>query len=93
MTNRNRIRSVGALQARLTIPDALTLARLLSVPVLWIVALLRGPFWLGIGLSAASFTDVLDGQIARRSTAVLASTAGFGVNVTTVFIRSCLFGV
>ncbi|HEX5073007.1 MAG TPA: CDP-alcohol phosphatidyltransferase family protein [Gemmatimonadaceae bacterium] len=52
---------------RLTIPDALTLARLVSVPMLWIVALVWGPFWLGIGLAAAAFTDVLDGQIARRS--------------------------
>ena len=52
---------------RLTIPDALTVARLLSVPILWVVALAYGPFWLGIGLGAAAFTDVLDGQIARRS--------------------------
>lgn len=52
---------------RMTIPDALTLARLMSVPILWIVAFVSGPFWLGIGLAAAAFTDVLDGQIARRS--------------------------
>jgi cardiolipin synthase len=52
---------------RVTIPDALTLTRLMSVPILWIVAFVRGPFWLGIGLAAAAFTDVLDGQIARRS--------------------------
>ena len=52
---------------RLTIRDALSLVRLTSVPILWIVAFVRGPFWLGIGLAAAAFTDVLDGQIARRS--------------------------
>jgi cardiolipin synthase len=53
--------------ARLTIPDGLTLFRLMSVPILWIVALARGPFWLGIGLGVAAFTDVIDGPIARRS--------------------------
>jgi phosphatidylglycerophosphate synthase len=53
--------------AQLTIPDWLTLLRLLSVPILWIVAFVSGPFWLGIGLSAAAFTDVIDGPIARRS--------------------------
>ena len=51
----------------LTVPDWLTLLRLMSVPILWIVALARGPFWLGIGLSAAAFTDVIDGPIARHS--------------------------
>ena len=66
MTNQNRSRAAGTSGA-LTIPDALTLARLMSVPILWIIALVRGPFWLGIGLAAAAFTDVLDGQIARRS--------------------------
>lgn len=53
--------------ARLTVPDGLTLVRLMSVPILWIVALVRGPFWLGIGLGVAAFTDVIDGPIARRS--------------------------
>lgn len=52
---------------RLTVPDALTVSRLVSVPILWVVALVWGPFWLGIGLCAAAFTDVIDGPIARRS--------------------------
>ena len=53
---------------RLTISDWLTIARLVSVPILWIVAfLLRDPFWVGIGAAVAAFTDVLDGQIARRT--------------------------
>ena len=51
----------------LTVPDTLTLFRLVSVPFLWIVAVTCGPFWLGIGLSVAAFTDVIDGPIARRS--------------------------
>jgi phosphatidylglycerophosphate synthase len=37
------------------------------VPILWIVALVRGPFWLGIGVAVAAFTDVIDGPIARHS--------------------------
>lgn len=51
----------------LTVPDTLTLIRLVSVPFLWVVALVFGPFWLGIGLSIAAFTDVIDGPIARHS--------------------------
>lgn len=52
----------------LTISDRLTLIRLASTPILWIVAaVLRDPFWLGIGAAVAAFTDVLDGPIARRS--------------------------
>ena len=51
----------------LTVPDTLTLLRLVSVPFLWIVAFVSGPFWLGVGLSLAAFTDVIDGPIARHS--------------------------
>lgn len=63
MKSQNRGRDA----ARLTLPDALTLLRLMSAPILWIVALVHGPFWLGIGLGVAAFTDVIDGPIARRS--------------------------
>ena len=60
--------SPGARAAgRLSLPDRLTLVRLLSVPILWLVALLREPLWLGIGVIVAAFTDIIDGPIARRS--------------------------
>jgi phosphatidylglycerophosphate synthase len=52
---------------RLSLPDRLTLVRLVSVPVLWIVALFREPLWLGVGVIVAAFTDIIDGPIARRS--------------------------
>lgn len=48
------------------LPDALTRARLLALPLLWILALLRLPQALAIGAAAAAFTDVLDGMAARR---------------------------
>lgn len=51
---------------RLTPADYLTVARLLSVPVLWALALrLDSTVWLGIGLALAGITDVLDGPVAR----------------------------
>jgi phosphatidylglycerophosphate synthase len=63
---RRSLRVEGA--GRLTISDWLTLFRLVSVPILWIVALIwRDPFWAGIGAAVAAFTDVLDGPIARHS--------------------------
>ena len=49
-----------------TIPNQLTALRLFSVPVLWVLALLGHPVWVGIGLIAASITDVLDGWLSRR---------------------------
>lgn len=50
---------------RLAPADYLTLPRLLSVPVLWVLASLESTFWLGIGLALAGLTDVLDGPVAR----------------------------
>jgi phosphatidylglycerophosphate synthase len=49
-----------------TVPNQLTALRLASVPVLWVLALLGMPVWVGIGLIAASLTDVLDGWLSRR---------------------------
>jgi phosphatidylglycerophosphate synthase len=49
----------------LTPADYLTLLRLLLVPVLWVLAVLKLPFYLGIGLAVAGTTDVLDGPVAR----------------------------
>lgn len=48
------------------LPDALTRARLLALPVLWVLALLRLPEALAIGATAVAFTDMLDGMLARR---------------------------
>jgi cardiolipin synthase len=50
----------------MTVPNLLTLARLLAVP-LFLAASMRGNFTLAFGLFAgAAITDVLDGWIARR---------------------------
>jgi phosphatidylglycerophosphate synthase len=48
------------------LPNALTWARLLALPVLWALALLRMPEALAIGATAVAFTDLLDGWLARR---------------------------
>lgn len=52
---------------RLTPADVLTLARLLMVPILWVLALTVRSFYLGVGLAVAGLTDVLDGPVARRT--------------------------
>ena len=50
----------------LTIPNILTLARLVAVPV-FLVASFRGHYLLALALFiGAAVTDVLDGMIARR---------------------------
>ena len=48
------------------VPDALTWARLLSLPFLWVLALLRMPQELAVATTIAASTDLLDGFIARR---------------------------
>lgn len=48
------------------LPDALTMARLAAIPVLWILAFLGMREELAIGATAAAFTDILDGMLARR---------------------------
>ena len=48
------------------LPNQLTMLRLLLVPLLWGLALLRLRTPLGIGIAVAGLTDVLDGFIARR---------------------------
>jgi CDP-diacylglycerol---glycerol-3-phosphate 3-phosphatidyltransferase len=53
----------------MNIPNALTMLRIVAVPVV-VVALLgeipNGDLWAGIVFTAAAFTDGLDGWIARR---------------------------
>jgi phosphatidylglycerophosphate synthase len=47
--------------------NQVTALRLLSIPVLWALALLGHPAAVGIGAAAAGFTDVVDGRLARRT--------------------------
>ncbi len=50
-----------------TLPNVLTLGRILLVPVLVAALLAEAPDWVAAGVFAfASFTDALDGWIARR---------------------------
>jgi len=49
-----------------TLPNQLTASRLALVPVLWVLALLDQPVWLGVGVMVASITDMLDGYLSRR---------------------------
>jgi phosphatidylglycerophosphate synthase len=49
-----------------TVPNQLTGLRLLLLPVLWLLAVLGLPFWVGVGLALAGLTDVLDGYLSRR---------------------------
>jgi phosphatidylglycerophosphate synthase len=48
------------------IPNRISTARLLLIPALWVLALLRLPEALGIGVALVAFTDVVDGVLARR---------------------------
>ena len=50
-----------------SLSDRLTLSRLASVPLLWVVALSGREVWLGVGVLLAALTDVVDGPLARRS--------------------------
>lgn len=49
----------------MTPADVLTSARLLALPVLWVLALTDRAVALGIGLALAGLTDTLDGPVAR----------------------------
>jgi phosphatidylglycerophosphate synthase len=63
-----------------TLPNQLTALRLVLVPVLWGVALLGEPVWLGWGVLAASVTDMLDGWLSRRWN----QTSEFGARLDSV---------
>jgi phosphatidylglycerophosphate synthase len=52
---------------RPTPADALTILRLLAIPVLWVLAYGGRSVELGIVLALAGLTDVLDGPVARRT--------------------------
>jgi phosphatidylglycerophosphate synthase len=49
-----------------TLPNQVTLVRFLVIPILWVFALMRLPFYVGIGLILALGSDALDGHLARR---------------------------
>ena len=49
-----------------TIPNQLTMLRLLMVPALWALAILGKPVWVGIGVAVAATTDMLDGYLSRK---------------------------
>ena len=50
-----------------TLPDFITLSRLVLTPVLWVLALLGERPILGVLVAVAGFTDILDGFLARRT--------------------------
>jgi phosphatidylglycerophosphate synthase len=53
-------------QELVKLPNLFTLYRLLSVPVLWVLAILDYRVAFGIGFILAALTDSIDGYIARR---------------------------
>jgi cardiolipin synthase len=57
-----------------SLPNLLTLVRLLLVPAMWIFALLGMRSAIGFGMAVALATDFLDGPLARR----LGQTSEFG---------------
>src|SRR5687768_12902411 len=65
---------------RWSIPNLLSLLRLILVPTLWVFALLDLPKVVGFGLVVAAVTDVLDGQLARR----LGQTSSFGSKLDSI---------
>jgi hypothetical protein len=54
--------------------NQLTALRLLLVPLLWVLAVLGLPRYVGIGLIVSAVSDILDGVVARRSD----QTSAFG---------------
>lgn len=48
------------------IPNQLSIIRMALIPILWILAFLDEPYYLGILLFIAGLTDTLDGWIARK---------------------------
>lgn len=51
----------------ITPADVLTLTRLAMLPLLWALAYLELPVYLGVGVALAGVTDVLDGPVARMT--------------------------
>lgn len=57
-----------------TLPNQLTAARIVLLPFLWALALLKLPVLLGIGTTISFVTDILDGYLARK----LGQVSAFG---------------
>lgn len=49
-----------------TLPNQITAARLVLLPILWTLTLLKLPTLVGIGLLLSLSSDILDGHLARR---------------------------
>jgi phosphatidylglycerophosphate synthase len=47
-------------------PNPFTAARIIALPILWVLALLNWQPALGIGLALTALTDVLDGRLAKK---------------------------
>jgi cardiolipin synthase (CMP-forming) len=76
-----------------TIPNQLTAARLAILPVLWALALLDRPVFVGIGLIFSFVTDVLDGYLARRLGQVSDFGSRFDSLIDNILIPSALVWV
>ena len=49
-----------------TVPNQMTAARLVLIPVMWVLVWFKLPVYIGIGVFLSFMTDVLDGLIARK---------------------------
>lgn len=76
-----------------TLPNQLTAARLVLLPILWLLAALGMPVFVGIGLAASFVTDILDGYLARRLGQVSDFGSRFDSLVDNILIPSALVWV
>jgi CDP-diacylglycerol--glycerol-3-phosphate 3-phosphatidyltransferase len=73
-----------------TVPNQLTAARLILIPVMWVLAWLKLPIYIGIGTLASFVTDVLDGHIARKLNQVSESGSKFDSLADNLLLPSAL---
>jgi cardiolipin synthase (CMP-forming) len=73
-----------------TVPNQLTAARLVLIPVMWVLAWLKLPVYIGIGTLASFITDVLDGHIARKLNQVSESGGRFDSLADNLLLPSAL---
>lgn len=73
-----------------TVPNRLTAARLALLPVMWVLAWLGLPVWIGIGTLVSFVTDVLDGYVARRLNQVSEFGAKFDSIADNLLLPSAL---
>ncbi len=53
-----------------TLPNIITLCRLVAIPLVWVWAFQDKPTWVGIATFTLLLTDILDGWLARRLNSV-----------------------